>query len=83
MGSKRLISILLQKALEKAEKENWSRDIGSGFTEEQIIRVQSPFVIIDDYGDGIGHKYAIQDLNRRELEIVRDWILAGNKMRRK
>ena len=82
-NNKRTFPAGLRIALEKATKENWQRESGSAFTEEQIIRVSGGKVVIDDYGDGKENSHSFKDLNRNELETVANWILRGTKFRRR
>jgi len=78
----RKVPMLLLRYLNKAKKENWSRDVPKGFTKEEIRRVSKGYVFVES-GDKT-YKFSFKDLNRRELEevynYVKSYIIKKRKM---
>ncbi len=52
-----------------AQRENWSRDVSAGFEPSEVREAVGDFIYLNE-----GTAFAIQDLNRRELENALDGL---------
>jgi hypothetical protein len=65
----------IKARIEDRERAGWSRNIGAGFVEEDIEAVfpSGDCAFTLRYG-GHTQRFAVADLNLRELDAVRNWV---------